>query len=352
MKYALFIGLIFVLLIRLITLSKPFSQGQKVRISAKISSDPIRYSYYQSINLKGLKISLPAFPEIAYGDYVKVEGVVNGKELTDARLIENKEARGFVYNFRARLLQNFRRALPEPHASLLAGVTLGIKSGLPADFWEALKKTGTAHIVVASGMNVSLVAGFLVNTLTIVLSRKSAIILAVGGIWFYALLSGFDAPIIRAAIMGTIAFGAQKVGRVNIASRGLIISALLMLIINPNWVSDVGFILSFLATASILAFQGKFEKLLYFLPQIIKENFSTALAAQIAVAPVIFVTFGQFNLLSPIINTLVAPTVAPMTIIAGTSSLVGLVIPTAGRILTLLAFPLTSYFIEVVRLFS
>jgi len=201
-------------------------------------------------------------------------------------------------------------------------------------------------------MNVTLVAGFLLSSLTLVLTRKRAIPLAIAGIWFYALLSGFDAPVIRAAIMGSMAFVAQKVGRISFAWRGLILSALVMLIVNPSWVKDIGFILSFLATASILTFEPKLEKTFSFLPKIIKENFAISLAAQVGVAPVIFVSFGQFNLLSPLINTLIAPVIAPMTIITGIGSLIGLLVPEVGKLLLLLAYPLTSYFIEVVNLFG
>jgi len=352
MKYFIWFFLILVLTLRLITYNPKFSEGQKVRISDTVSSEPVKYSYYQGFNLQGLKIYLPSYPEVSYGDFVIIEGVVEGRELKNPLLIEKKEGRGVLYKLREKLLGNLRKALPEPHSSLLAGVTLGIKSGMPSYFWEALKSTGTAHVVVASGMNVTLVASFLIGLLTIFLPRGKAIVMAIFGVWFYALISGFDAPIIRAAIMGSIAFVAQKVGRLNYAWRGLGISALLMLIVKPNWITDLGFILSFLATASILAFEPKLEKTFSFLPKVIKENFATSLAAQVGVAPVIFLTFGQFNILSPLINTAIAPTIAPMTMIAGVGSLVGLLIPDLGKILLLLTIPLTSYFIGVVKLFA
>ena len=107
-----------------------------------------------------------------------------------------------------------------------------------------------------------------------------------------------------------------------------------------------------MATASILAFEPKLEKVFSFLPKGVKENFATSLAAQVGVAPVIFLTFGRFNILSPLINTAIAPTIAPMTIIAGGGSIVSLFIPELGKILLLLTIPLTSYFIGVVKLFA
>jgi len=352
MKYVLWIGLVFVLLLRLLAFKQPYLDGQKIRIRSFVSSEPIKYSDSQLIRLYELKIYLPLYPEINYGDYIEVEGVVNENELKDPVVREIRETRGLLYNVREKLLESIKIALPEPHASLVAGVTLGIKSGIPQDFSDILKKTGTAHVVVASGMNVTLVAGFLVNALTLVFSRKKAIPLAVFGIWVYALISGFDAPIIRAAIMGSFAFIAQRVGRVVFAWKGLIFSALIMLIINPGWIRDIGFILSFTATASILYFEPKIRKRISFLPKIIRENFSTSLSAQIAVSPIIYLTFGQFNIFSPLINTLIAPVIAPMTIIAGMGSLVSIIIPGFGKLIILLVYPLTSYFIWVVKLFT
>jgi hypothetical protein len=87
-------------------------------------------------------------------------------------------------------------------------------------------------------------------------------------------------------------------------------------------------------------------------PGIFREGFSTSLAAQIGVAPILFVTFGQFNLLSPIINALVLWTIPPITIIGGIGGIIGLMIPFFGKLILLLSYPLTSWFIWIVELFS
>ena len=114
MKYLLWIFLIFLLSLRLITFNHPFLEGQKIRIGDTVSGEPIKYSYYQSISLAGLKIYLPIFPEISYGDFLIVEGFVNGRDLKDPVLIEHRKARGFLYKLREELLDNIKRALPEP----------------------------------------------------------------------------------------------------------------------------------------------------------------------------------------------------------------------------------------------
>ena len=242
--------------------------------------------------------------------------------------------------------------MPEPHAALIAGITLGVRGEIPDNFWQGLVNSGLAHVVVASGSNVSLVAGFIVGILTIFVSRRRAIPLLLVSIWLYAGLAGMDAPIIRAAIMGSIAFTAQEVGRLISAWRALLTSALVMLIVKPEWINDLGFLLSFVATACLLLFQGKMNKFLKRVPTIFREGLSTSLAAQIGVTPILFVTFGQFNILSPIANALVLWTVPIIMVVGGISGLIGLIFPLAGRALLYLIYPLTSWFVFIVNLFD
>lgn len=352
MRYVFWIFLILLIFVRVVTTRPVYSDGDKIRISAKVSSEPIRYDTSQRLILVGLKTYLPNYPEISYGDKVVVEGIVEDGKLNNPILIDLEQTTGILYKTRNNIIKIYQKSLPEPHASLLAGLTLGSKAGLPAGFWETLKKTGTAHVVVASGMNVTLVASFLIGILVILLPRRKAIPLALAGVWIYSLLSGFDAPIVRAAIMGSVTFVAQALGRLQAASRALFLSAALMLIIKPDWVTDLGFILSFVATASLMLFERKIASLIRFIPGIFREGLSTSLAAQIGVAPILFATFGQFNLLSPIINALVLWTIAPITIIGGIGGIIGLVSMTVGKVIIYLSFPLTMWFVWIVGAFG
>jgi competence protein ComEC len=152
--------------------------------------------------------------------------------------------------------------------------------------------------------------------------------------------------------MGSIAFTAQELGRLYSAWRALVISGLMLLIIVPEWISDLGFALSFVATASILIFQKRITKIVSFIPKLIRGDFSTSLAAQIGVSPILFVTFGQFNLLSPVVNALVLWTIPLITVLGMVGGLVGLVVPWFGRFVLLLALPLTTFFIGIVRIFN
>jgi competence protein ComEC len=351
MQKLLFVLSISIIIGRYIMTLPDFGQGDSVRISAEITTEPIRYSTSQYIKLMGLKIYLPLFPELTYGDKVVITGKVNNGKLENPQLVDINRDKAIIYGIRQQIIEFYKRGLPEPHSSLVSGVVVGSKQ-MPESFWEVLRKTGTAHVVVASGTNVTLVSAFLIGVLTYFFKRGVAIYLTIAGIFVYVFLSGFDAPIIRAGIMGTIAFWAQLRGKVVDSVRLLVICALLMLIVKPNWLTDLGFILSFVATISLMLFQTKINIKLKFVPNILREGLSTSLAAQIGVAPIIWVTFGQFNILSPLINALVLWCLPYIMIIGAVAGILGLFVPIIGEIILYLAYPLTWWFVQTVRLFG
>lgn len=352
MRYLIWLLLISLIIFRFLMTRPVYKNGQTVRITSRVLQEPVRYTFSQRISIAELKVSLPLFPEITYGDTVVVEGEVQNKKLKNAKLQKLQTKKSSLYTFRQKIIGFYQKSLPEPSASLVSGMVLGSKASIPEKFWEDLKTTGTAHVVVASGMNVSIVAGFLVGLFVLFLPRRRAIPFVLGGIGLYSALSGLDAPIIRAAIMGSVVFLAQGTGRVASAWRALVLSALIMLVIKPLWLYDLGFILSFVATTSILLFEKRIREKLLFLPKVTKEGFSTSLAAQIGVAPILFVTFGQFNILSPLINALILWTVPLITILGAVGGIIGLVLPGIGRMVLYFLYPFTWYFAKVVEIFG
>ena len=325
-------------------LSSNYQNGQIIKITSRVLQEPVRYSFKQKIDLLGFYFYLPLYPEVNYGDAISVKGKVKNGELINTELISISSGNNFLFGFRKRLIGFYRKTLPEPHASLVSGITLGSKSEIPYDFWQKLKSSGVLHVVVASGMNVTFVAGFLISFLTVFLSRKKTLIFTILGIWLYVALSGFEAPLIRAGIMITFAFWAQGAGRLSFSWRIFLITALIMLIYDPSWISDIGFILSFVATASLMLFQTKVNNYLKILPNFLKEGLSTSIAAQIGVAPILFVTFGQFNILSPLINMFVLWTIPPIMILGAMGGILGLIFPFLGRLILYLSYPLTWWF--------
>lgn len=346
-----FISVVGLIIWRYFSTRPVYKNGDIVRISSTVFSDPVRYQSSQCLKISGLKIYLPLTPEIYYGDKVIVEGIVNGEELIRPRLISQKVG-GSVSAFRNNLVSFYQKVLPEPMAGLIAGITLGAKKSLSSDFYNQTKITGVAHVVVASGTNISFVASFLMGVMTLFLPRRKAILFVLFGIVIYLFISGFDAPLIRAAIMSTFLLFGQGLGRVVSTFRIFIMTMSGMLLFKPEWITDIGFLLSFASTASLLIFEGKIRKKLAKIPGVFREGLSTSLAAQIGVAPILFVTFREFNILSPLINALVLWTVPPLMILGAVGGIIGLIFEPLGSVILLLAYPMLWWFVQIVQIFG
>lgn len=352
MRKFFWVFLVLLIVFRYFTTRPVYKNGDIVRVTSGVVSDPVTYGVYQYISVAGLKVYLPIFPEINYGDKIIIEGIVNGDKLEKPKLISQESLKNFGSGFRKRIIDFYLNSLPQPMSGLTAGVVLGSKGALSESFWEKTKNTGVAHVVVASGTNITFVIAFIFSLLNYFLPRRKSIPFIILSIILYLFLSGFQAPIIRASIMATFAFWAQKEGRIANAWRIYFLTAAVMLIINPDWLFDIGFILSFVSTGSIMLFNKRISMLFKKLPEVLKEGLTTSLAAQIGVAPILFVTFGQFNLLSPVINMLVLWTIPYIMILGAAGGVVGTLIPIVGKTILYISYPLTWWFTEVVSFFS
>lgn len=228
---------------------------------------------------------------------------------------------------------------------------MGVKSSFPSDFYEALRVTGTLHVVVVSGYNISV----LINTLARVLvfiPLKLRFALTALFITFFVLLVGPEAPVVRAAIMGTIALLGTVLGRQNDAIRALLASAMLMVIVSPEWATELSFQLSFLATLGLIVVFPLLDRLVPGKGMFLREDLLTTLAAQVMVWPLIAYAFGQVSLLSPVVNTLVLWTTPIITYLGLITTIMGLLIK---DVITLIMIPVRlflDYFIWIVELFS
>lgn len=351
LQKVLFIFLIPLIIYRYFSSLPKYNDGDLLKIKTTIYSEPIQYDNYQYLKINNLKVYLSKYPEVVYGDRLEIIGRVNqDKLIVNTYEILEKE-RGLFSNFRNRILKFYKENLPEPYSSLVSGIVLGSKS-MPDDFWEKLKTTGTAHVVVASGTNISLLVSFLLSSLTIFIKRRFAVFITTAGILFYVFLSGFDAPIVRASIMAGFLFLAQIKGRVVESFKLLILTLMVMLVFKPYWLNDLGFILSFTATASIMLFSSKIEILFKKLPRIIKENVVVTLSAQIGVLPILYSTFGQFNLWSIIVNPLVLWVTPYIMAFGSLAGVLSLFVPLVARLILSVIFPFLYYFNFVVDSFS
>lgn len=370
---AIFVG---VYLIRFYTTRPIFEGGDRVRVTGTIQEEPVISGTSQKIVVGELRAYVPRFPEYGYGEKIVMEGVVEkGKRGWVLKKVEKVErvdqVKKGLLGPRERILELFGKFLPEPESALLKGIILGTKSSLDSEFFEALRKTSTLHVVVASGGNIAIFAGGFLNMLSTLIGRRRAIWPTLAVVWFYVFFVGWQPAIVRAGIMGSIAFLAQAMGKQFDASRALFASAGAMLLWEPQWLFDLGFQLSFAATAGILVFTSGISRFLLRVPNmakgwlmwvmrgiprqardIVRENLATTLAAQIAVSPILFFAFGQISLIGPLVNVLVLWTVSFIMIGGMIVGAMGVIWEPLGQILAWFVWLPLEYFVRIVQLFS
>lgn len=254
-------------------------------------------------------------------------------------------------NLRGDLDKRVTTYLPSPQAQLLSGILLGQNQQLPGQFRLALRDTSTLHIVVASGQNLSMVAGFFF-LLAGLIKRRTAILLSFMAVIFYVCLTGAQVPILRAAIMVLAGYWTQIMGREKDSIWIVVVTAGLMLLINPEWITDLSFQLSFLATLGVIGVAPIFLRLFRVLPQFIKGDLSVSLAAQALVMPVIGQNFHQLSLVALPTNLLVLWTVPFIMILGTIFLLLSFLIPPVAVVFGLVLNLLLTYFIYIVQFFA
>lgn len=207
-------------------------------------------------------------------------------------------------------------SLPEKHAGLLNGIVLGDISSLDEGLEESFRVTGLTHIVAASGINIALIVGALWPLLRILrLGPKTqyAVLLSFSGL--YTMISGMQPSITRAFIMAAVGLTAWIIGRERDNLASISAAALVLLVFDPFILFDIGFQLSFAATAALIIALPILEGMMEDIPKSLRSALAVTLVAQIGVLPIIVYYFGQISSISLLANLIVTPLASPALIL-------------------------------------
>ena len=228
-----------------------------------------------------------------------------------------------LYAIRNWFRSRIRQLWPEPVASLMLGVILGIQDDIPDDIVEQFRVTGTIHVLVVSGMHVVIIAQLLTKALRGALSARWRFIVIGGVLFGFCVITGLQASVVRAAIMGMVPLLAELVYRRPTMHISLPVIAAVMALDNPYVVlHDMGFQLSFLATIGLVYFQPLCDRACWWVPSqfTLRETVSTTVAATIPTTPLIISTFGTFSVVSLVANIVVVP-ISNIMLFGGTAAI-------------------------------
>lgn len=221
-----------------------------------------------------------------------------------------------AYKVRSYIISSFNSYLPKDISQLSLAIFIGEKANLSEEISTAFSRCGLSHIIAVSGMHLSLIFSIAMGFFALFKIQRRSIVMVLYFllIWFFTFITGGSAPVMRSAIMLSFVFLAWAFRRDADPLTSLAASVLILLIINPFAVFDVGLLLSVYSTAALILFARPISYKLPFIKSV-NDALSVTLAASIGTIPVVSLYFGQLPLISPIANLIVAPFVPVMMIL-------------------------------------
>ena len=228
-----------------------------------------------------------------------------------------------INRLRTRLSAALMAAVPGDAGAFASGVMTGDRSGISLGTVQALRDSNLAHLLAISGMNMAFLTGFvfvllryglaLIPPLALrVNAKKIAAVVAFGVALFYLLLSGANVATERAFLMVCVMLGAVLFDRRALTLRSVALAAVILLLLQPESLSEPGFQLSFAATVVLIAGFGALDRqiLRERLPRWLMPVFTLVLSsvlAGLATAPFAAATFNRFTDYGLLANLLTVP---------------------------------------------
>ncbi len=323
-----------------------------------------------------ISVTTRNYPSYRYGDVVSLGGVLSEPQQDDRYdekdfLAKDKifstmifpaidivgfsppsSILSFLFNVKQGFEERIHAVFPEPQSTLAVGMLLGKEGTIDKTLYQEFQKSGVAHILVLSGYNITIVGVFIMALLGLMVSETIAWWGTVAGIILFTLMTGAEAPAVRAALMAIIVLVAKRNGRLSVGVSTLVWSAFLMTLWSPmilRW--DRGFQLSFLATLGLVVVSPYLKKFVKWIPEAlgIRESAMATISAQIFVLPLLLSWGGEVSFLAPIANILVLGVVPIAMFFSFVAACFAFVSVSLGSLIASLPYVIISFQIAVVH---
>lgn len=209
-------------------------------------------------------------------------------------------------NIRNYIINTSNKLLPEKTSSLLVGILIGDKSGISEEIIEDFKISNLSHMLAVSGAHTA----YIILGLTFILnkskmSKKWVHLVTILSLILFMFITNFTPSVTRACFMAIIVLGANLLYRKQDFWTSISISLLIILVINPFSINEIGLQLSYLGTIGIILFNKNVETLLN--KNKISKGLSVTISAQMAIMPIMIYRFNSFSLTFFISNVLASP---------------------------------------------
>lgn len=235
---------------------------------------------------------------------------------------------------RGRFAAAVRRVLPADQAAMLPALVLGDTSRVSTVTSGEFRAAGMTHLTAVSGANVTIVCAAVLLSARLVGPRPAVLLAGLALVAFVFIVQP-TASVLRAAVMGAIALVAMLSSRRRQAVPALSATVLVLLAIAPQLAVDLGFALSVVATAALVVVAPGWSCRLVGRgwPKPLADAVAVAGAAQVVTAPLVAAISGRFSLVAVLANLVVAPVVAPITVLGTAAAALAVGWPAGAQLL-------------------
>jgi len=323
----------------------PWKGGESVKVTGRVGYISQGAVKTVTIQPAGIEIDLPRETEVELGHTIEAFGKLEKRliEGSDPVFVLNYRDFGyyqvstdllsFAQDFRKKTVRDLGHWIAGNEGSLAAGILVGGNEGWTTEGLHSFRTAGLTHVTAASGYNVQLVVASLFGIGVKLIGRVYSIYFGILGCILYVLLAGGGPPIVRAGIMSVMGLLALLWGRKSRSAELLVWSGLGLVLVKPDWLSDVSFQLSFAASAGLVWVEPLLGSKWWL------NDMKITTAVLISTWPLTTHYFGVTSLLAPLVNGLVLWVIPAVMHIAGLAVMVGTVWDTGGELLALAAWP-------------
>lgn len=239
---------------------------------------------------------------------------------------------GSIDRFRNHLTDLVWSLYDERYAGFMQGLLIGDQQRLPKELYDQFSDIGMTHVLAISGLHVSVfIAGCFWLLKLLRLTREKIYAVSFALVPMYVLGTGASPSAVRAGLMALLGLVALRLGRWKDTLRFMLLAAIVMLMVNPYFLYNISFQLSFVVTFGLILLVPRIAGMIRLRPAVLTGSLAVTIAAQIFSFPIVIYYFHLLHLLSPAANLLLVPLVSVLILPLGMLSLLlGAVHPALG----------------------
>jgi len=240
--------------------------------------------------------------------------------------------------------------MEEKTRAVVAAMTLGDRSLLTRDTRELFADAGASHLLALSGLHLGIIVGLFLQLMNgRFLCSRWRYVLGVSVLmfaWMYAWLTGMPTSLVRAATMTSLFICASLLNRYGDPLQHLLLTGIILLLVRPMYLFDVGAQLSFLSVAGILLFYRPlymwfFDRWRYQIFWLERywllwpfTTFAVSLCAQLLTFPLVAFYFHQIPVYGAVLSIVLIPLTTLFIALAFTVLVLSVLWPAAASLLS------------------